>query len=347
MSYYLSLIFYTALIAAVCLCAYAAQRSEKKGWLWLAVLLLSLAAGLRAESVGVDTASYVRLIRYCATVDYAYVSREYLIYGMGAVLYRLSGGSMAVPLTVYALITNGLIFARFWDFRDRCSLTAVALFYCLYYYGSTMNGIRQFVAIAVVFFATRYLFSQRYVKFYLLMLLGCLFHYSTFVCCLLPVLSIGCRRRYPMRDFAVLSFSALTLLAIIPFCINTYASYADNATVSVGWINIVRAMVFFAVCLLGLRPIVLSGQEDADCLGRTLSSVLLCICMVGFLCSFISKVSRAGYYFRFFELLIYGMVLQERKIQLITRCLLASALLVLGIHCVTAYNSIIPYAFSF
>lgn len=100
MSYYLSLIFYTALIAAVCLCAYAAQRSEKKGWLWLAVLLLSLAAGLRAESVGVDTASYVRLIRYCATVDYAYVSREYLIYGMGAVLYRLSGGSMAVPLTV-------------------------------------------------------------------------------------------------------------------------------------------------------------------------------------------------------------------------------------------------------
>lgn len=346
MSYLSSLIFYTALIAAVCLCTYAAQKRGEKRWLWLTVLLLSLAAGLRAESVGVDTHAYAWIIQRCATVGYDHISKEYLFYGIGALLYRLSG-SMAVPFTAYALLTNGLIFARLWDFREKCSLGAVALFYCLYYYGGTMNGIRQYIAIAIVFFATRYLLSGKYVGFYLLTLLGCMFHYSACVCFALPMLAIGCKRKYPAKEFAVMGFSLVAVLVAIPFCLNAYDGYADDAGMGMGWITVARTLVLLAVCLLGLRPMVLARREEKDCLGHTLSTVLLWICAVGFLCSYIRGMSRIGYYFRFFELLIYGMVLRNRESQLLTRCLMVAALLALGIHCFTSYNSIIPYGFCF
>lgn len=346
MSYLSSLIFYAALIAVVCCCMYAAQKRGEKRWLWMAVLLLSLVAGLRAESVGVDTRNYTLILRRCAVEGYERITKEYLFYYIGTILYRLSG-SAAASFTAYALLTNGLIFARLWDFRNRCSLAAVALFYCLYYYGGTMNGVRQYLAIAIVFFATRYLFSEKFGRFYLLTLLACMFHYSACAGFVLPVLAIGCKRRYPLREFLVLCTSAVVLLVAIPICLDTYSGYVDKADVGVGWITVARIMTFLAVCLLGLRPIALKEQEEGSCLGHTLCAVLFGICMVGFLCSFISQINRVGYYFRFFELLVYGMVLWNRESQQLTRWLLGAAVFVLGVHCFTAYNNIIPYGFCF
>lgn len=346
MSYLSSLIFYAVLIAAVCFCVHAAQKREEKRWLWVAVLLLSLAAGLRADGVGVDTHNYAWLFRRCATEGYGQITKEYLFYYIGTLLYQLSG-STAVPFTAYAMLTNGLIFARLWDFRNRCSLTAAALFYCLYYYGGTMNGVRQYLAIAIIFFATRYLFLEKFGRFYLLTLLACLFHYSACAGFALPVLAIGCKRRYPVKEFLVLCTSAAVLMAAVPVCLKAYSGYVDKANVGVGWITAARTLVFLAVCLLGLRPLALNEKQKKEYLGHTLCATLFGICTVGFVCSYISQISRIGYYFRFFELLVYGMVLWNRESQLLTRWLLGAALFVLGVHCFTAYNVIIPYGFCF
>lgn len=346
MSYLSSLIFYTVLIMVVCFCMHAAQSREERRWLWMAVLLLSLAAGLRAKSVGVDTHNYVLLLQRCATEGYDRITKEYLFYYIGTLLYQLSG-NVAVPFTAYALLTNGLIFARLWDFRNRCSLAAATLFYCLYYYGGTMNGVRQYIAIAILFFATRYLFLGKFGWFYLLAMLACMFHYSACAGFALPVLTIGCKRRYPAREFLVLCTSAIVLLAAIPICLNAYGGYVDKASVGIGWITAARTMVFWAVCLLGLRPMALKERKERKYQGYTFCTTLFWICMVGFLCSYISQMSRIGYYFRFFELLVYGMVLRDRESQRLTRWLLGTALFVLGVHCFTSYNHIIPYGFCF
>ena len=132
-----------------------ADRRNSKTFLWGIILSLTLIAGLRAYSVGLDTQNYVEKFSYIYKGQFRYAygleeSFKYICYG---ILHVIPNASFL--LGVLALITNSCIILRFWELRKIVSFPCMVLFYYMSFYFMSLNGTRQFVAVAILFWGTR------------------------------------------------------------------------------------------------------------------------------------------------------------------------------------------------
>ncbi|MEE8703947.1 MAG: EpsG family protein [Olsenella sp.] len=117
------------------------------------VIVLSLIAGLRATSVGSDTATYSRMFYWIAdsstlkqAFDVSTINAP--VYVAYAYLLGKMGFSHQMLLVVNALITNigiGIFIKRTCD----KPATAFLIYFCLAMFFESMNGMRQYVAIAL------------------------------------------------------------------------------------------------------------------------------------------------------------------------------------------------------
>ena len=150
--------FYLLVFAGALLLTRRSETTGRPFGLILATALLVLVSGFRAHSVGVDTGFYK------IGTDYFFQNGEVywrysFAYGYGvftsAILHVCN--DYTVLLFVQAIITHGLIAARFWDFRHGASLTFMMLGYLCTAYLLTLCIICQFVAVAIVFYCSRFL----------------------------------------------------------------------------------------------------------------------------------------------------------------------------------------------
>ncbi len=173
-----SILLYIALLLLCVGSAYYAEKKDTLQIVLLSVLIISLVAGLRGDGVGLDTPTYNRIFEllmqgkidavHGAEVTFKYITR----------LFLLIFQSIPAVFFVYALLTNGLMILRLWDFRKRiCFPVAIACYYAAFYF-FTLNIMRQCVAIAIVFFATRYLEKNKIFVFLVGVLVASLFHQS-------------------------------------------------------------------------------------------------------------------------------------------------------------------------
>lgn len=141
----LVLLFFLALNAA------HVKGSEKVG-LVVMVLLMTLVAGLRGLTVGTDTLTYSNMyyrIAGCSELSNAFTvstitAPVYVFYAW--VLGRL-GFSHQALLLLNALITN-IGIAVFAKRSSREPLMAMLVYFCLGMFFQSLNGMRQYVAIA-------------------------------------------------------------------------------------------------------------------------------------------------------------------------------------------------------
>lgn len=173
-----SILLYVALLLLCVGNAYYAEKKDNLQIVLFSVLIISLIAGLRGDGVGLDTPTYNRIFEllmqgkidavHGAEVTFRYITR----------LLLLIFQSIPVVFCVYALLTNGLMILRLWDFRKRISFpVAMACYYASFYF-FTLNIMRQCVAIAIVFWATRYLEKKKIFVFLIWVLVASLFHQS-------------------------------------------------------------------------------------------------------------------------------------------------------------------------
>lgn len=362
----LSLVFYLFLAVFCSVIAYLAQKKEKRLLLWLPVLVLAVVAGIRAASVGVDTGGYLRMFPWYDNVGVSAINREYLFYFIGLGIYRIFGTVQPV-FFVFGLLIYALVFFRLWDFRKTADLGICALLFVLFYFGSSMNGLRQYIAIAIVFYATRYLRQERYILFCLLVALSALFHVSSIICLAFVVLYIGIRRQYKFRQ---LIYLVCFLIAAVPagwLLLQYYGSYLDDVKeTDFGLMSIVRLGVLlgcYILCTVQLsaakrkpadeQPVLLSASEEQttalggrfvdDSSFRFLFLISLLGMILGLASAFIDFASRAGYYFRIFEIVFFGAVFQSRQIDKFLKAFILMALVALGAYSLWTYNGIIPY----
>ena len=151
-----SYLFYGLLALASLLFAWYSERSGKKRGLVLCALLLIAVAGFRAYDVGIDTLPYKNGIEYF--FETGRVSWEASFsYGYGLLTsYLLGISNYTFVLLAQAAITNGLILARFWDFKDTASLTFMVMVYISTAYFVSFCIICQYVAVALVFYGSRF-----------------------------------------------------------------------------------------------------------------------------------------------------------------------------------------------
>lgn len=161
-----------------------------------ALAMPTLLAGLRASSIGTDTESYLVPIfenalmadnfvqfqssqflynwSYATVSDYeiGFTTLVYIVAKLFRNLYVLQTiVAGAIIWTVYIAINQYK--------RETSVCFGMAVFYFMYF-NTTMNMMRQWIAMGILLLGTRYIFERKK-KYFLYVLVACLFHTSAFI----------------------------------------------------------------------------------------------------------------------------------------------------------------------
>lgn len=124
-----------------------------------------------------------------------------------------------------ALITNGIIFIVLYKYSRMIELS-------LYVYITgglflvSMNGIRQVLAAAIVFAATKYLINGNWVKYFLVVIVASLFHQSALI--LLPIYFIVRFKAWSKPTLVLLIFAVLIVIGFDKFSSLLFSAIEDT-----------------------------------------------------------------------------------------------------------------------
>ena len=160
------------------LCFFVAKFAEltnNKKVVWLIVFVLSLIAGLRALSVGIDAKNYDRWFGLIAS------GNQKQIYGVEASFIYICNivlklwNNTNFMFFLFGLLSHGLVIFTLWKNREHISFRWGVFSYYIMFFAFSLNGMRQFLAVAIVIFATNFVREGKYVRFVLFILAAALF----------------------------------------------------------------------------------------------------------------------------------------------------------------------------
>lgn len=331
-----SCIVYGITLLLALLWSWLGEKTGKRGYMWLVVLLLTLLSGLRGYSVGFDTKSYVRIFHY---IDQGIMREVVQEKGFVATSYLLMKlwKNPSFLLFVYAGVTQVLIIRRLWDFREESSFTWMVLGYYMGFFCMTMNIMRQFLAVAMVFFGTRYLERRNYRIFAFWICLAVLFHTSSLLAFgfFLPEFLHWGELKLKHKVF-LLGILGAALLGVVLFFdrLKRYALvYLKLLDVEMGFMLPLK-LLFYGGCIwcMGKESVSISLGGKMELAIRRKQWVKLYypmgILIMG-LDYFFTYVGRSGLPFYLFECVFFGMAAKDGYGKWLIRT---------GIICILAYE---------
>lgn len=351
-------IYFSVLIFAW-LISYFADKRDNKRLLMVVVLLVSGLAGLRSSSVGTDTITYARLITYIMSGSSSYFIEEpgfvFLVKTIGGISKNIN-----FVFFVIALITNALILFRFWSLKKYVSFSTMTSLYFAMYYPQTMNIMRQFLAISIVFSATYFLEKKSYIKFLLFVFLATTIHQSAYISIFMLPISYYYLNRKTVKRFLLVLMSCMCVpvfYMITQDMIQESYLYLLDLRQS-GWniVVIIKVVFFFLYYFASYR--VYKNIEIYEISENTESTVLydlqkrkiaIVIYFIGLVLLIVGSLfdqgERISYYYTFCGIPIAALAVKDNRY----RQLFALAIVfVIGFYsivkiCIQGYCGIYPY----
>ena len=309
-----SFLIYTGLLIFTFLMAELATKANKVIFAWLIIIVLSLVSGLRANSVGIDTKTYFSIFNKISNkqMDLVYGVEESFMHICYFLLKIWNDERFLFFL--YAFIAHALIIFRLWEAREYSSFPWCVLCYYITLYGFSLNVLRQFVAIAIIFFGSRYLVNGRYFKFLIFVLIASAFHISSVICFLFIPIEILFFKRLDKKKrmglTIILLMSIIAFFGLFDLLVNKYISYFNTRVSNIGFMLPFKLLFVFSTAFVfksnqnnylgkldGYRYIVKSSRIYYI-LGISLT----------FLSYFFAYAGRIGAYFYIFEVIYIGML---------------------------------------
>lgn len=308
-----SIIIYVGLPLVCFFIAKYAETFNSKKAVWVVVMLFSLIAGMRAVSVGIDTKTYDAVFSFVSSggLKSIYGIENSFIYICAGLLHIWENNHFL--FFAFALVSHGLIIFRIWQDREAISFRWSILFYYVVFFAFSLNGLRQFVAVAIVFFATSFVKKGEYIKFAVIVLLATLFHTSAIVGLGYLFFEIVYTKYFDAKRklyiFLFLCVGGAVALAVIPGIINQYFDYFSRAAASLGFMMIAK----FIMLVLSSRVLESASDEDQ----KYYCSSLRWNYFVGLLLNSLSYVflyaGRVGMYFYIFEPIYIGYLFKTKN----------------------------------
>lgn len=295
----------------------ADKRRSQLAVLWV-VILLSAFCGLRGASVGVDTSNYYNLlsniritgVRYGSDIGFSAVSY---------VLMKLLGKPEYVLLT-YAFFTNCLIVFRLWDFRDKASFPLMILIFMVFHYPYTFNIVRHYLAIAVIFWGTRYLERNCYFRYIVLNAIAVGFHTSAILCFSFLFLSFGFRcqtKKFKTIGFILAFFFVVLGVVIFNSNIQKYSYYFLQSSGTIHGMTLLKTLcmlgVVFTNKVLWNRKLSMSRTGEYVPMGKEVVVAYLTGLVLASTGMFYTYMNRVGFYFLMYEMPFWGQIVRVRK----------------------------------
>lgn len=311
-------------LAVVCgLCAYRADKSQRKEYVWLIIAVLTLIAGLRGVSVGIDTQSYLEKIEMLnrGRFDLAYGlenSFKIIVYLILSII-----PSPQVVLILFAFVTNWCIISRFWELRKVSWFPCMVLCYYMSFYFVTMNTMRQFCAVAIVFYCVRFLDQKRVMRFMMGVLAAMLLHRSAALG--IGYLLIYCVRWEKMPEhqkriykLCAMALPVVAVLVLLLGIFKRYGKYLAGIELDIGMMLPLKMMFLVGVVVVFFF-LEKRRESEALRLNDKTRFALMTSCMgygaallLGATGYLFPEMDRISWYYFLYEGVFFGALLKKK-----------------------------------
>ncbi len=301
----------------------AQKKKVLNKWTIITVLLLSAVMGFRGLKVGIDTIAYYEFFdefsrRFVVGIrgidEIGFVGISYLI-------MRLFD-SVNFTFFFWALITNTLILCRIHELRERVSVPVATIAYLSTFYFLECNVLREMVAVSMIFWGSRYIFSRKYGKYVICCMLAVSMHWSAILAfALIPLSLLNNLKRYKKSQIALviiaLFASAVGAILVSYRYYGLYGRYL-NSGIEASGIGIVIPLKI--ACFVFLSSYV--GKFEIRSLSKitndwnevqnhryfikTEKYAYFIGLIMFFISYYIRYFDRAAYYLYIFEIVCYG-----------------------------------------
>ena len=277
MAVFLSIMLYV-FVGVICMIASNTAKRAPKISFWIIVIFLTLLAGLRASSVGVDTPGYIDLL---SKLRDGYVGRLNNITEPGFiflsyVIVNLTEGYTWL-LLAFSFITNYFMIKRLFELRDEISFPWAMFIYLCQYYFMTFNTMRQWIATAIIFYFSKHIGKGKKggIIYILAVAAATLFHKTALIAAiLLPAyyfLKKSTTRLNQLFKIAIVAIAPVAFIVLLDYMQKHYGgAYGSiSASGNLSFITLARlALVLILVVLSSFKGayalIVRDGSESAE-----------------------------------------------------------------------------------
>lgn len=210
---------------------------------FIVIVALAFVSGLR-NNIG-DTYAYMHSYRITnftfADIDY---SDDFGFNILQLLLQKISKDPQ-ILLFVTAAITNILIILVLYKY-SRFFEIAVYVYITAGMFTTSMNGIRQYLAAAIIFTATKYILNGDFKRFAIIVLLASTIHQTALV--LLPIYFIVRREAWSKLTYLLILFSIFIVLGFNQFSELLFTTmgqtkYGHYKEFSEGGVNLLRVVI--------------------------------------------------------------------------------------------------------
>jgi transmembrane protein EpsG len=208
------------------------------------ILFLVLVSGLR-NNIG-DTFFYMHLYE-TKNFDWDFVlSQKDIGFGILQMLLQQFSDDPQILIFITAFITNILIVLVLYKYSRLFELS-LYVYITSGMYIVSMNGIRQFLAAAILFTATKYLLEGNWKRYSLIILFASTFHQSALI--FIPIYYIVRRKAWTGVTFMLLLMAIIFTVGFNQFSQVLYSAiedshYSEYQNFNEGGANILRVVVY-------------------------------------------------------------------------------------------------------
>lgn len=328
-----SAIFYIAILMFVVLFERWSERTNiGKPLNWSIIFILTLVAGFRQYSVGIDTSNYMEI--YYGTQIRNDIEIGFMLIYQIADLINYERLILFIP----AFFTYYFFFMGTYKKRGIVSLPWTAFaFMCLFYFES-FNIMRQMLAMSIIYYYLDFLYERHdYKRFFIVVIIASLFHLTALSALLLIYLDALTWRDMPNRGskLAKIFFlgipifvgggHALLLKAGIFFTIQRKINYFFNErfnanTDSPGLMVYVRLLLFAYIAIKLFYNFYYSREKNDDKSNSYIMQVtifFLVSAVIGTIISTVgygfSNMDRMAFYLTILQIPLYGVCAKTMK----------------------------------
>ncbi|WP_394186443.1 EpsG family protein [Metabacillus halosaccharovorans] len=211
--------------------------------LFIVCICLVIVAGLR-NTIG-DTYFYMQTY---ATQDFTW---EYILenkdpgFGVLQMYLKRISNDPQILIFLTALVTNILIVITLYKYTKMIEIS-LYVFITSGMFIVSMNGIRQFLAASIIFWATKYLLTGKFKQYFFIVLFASTFHESALI--LIPIYFIVRREAWTKVTFLILSLAILIVIGFDQFSKILFSAignsqYGDYSNFGEGGANKIRVLV--------------------------------------------------------------------------------------------------------
>ncbi|MBO4309909.1 MAG: EpsG family protein [Lachnospiraceae bacterium] len=242
-------------------------------------------------------------------------------------IFGFDGKQYIIIFAIVAFVTLFFFIKGIEEQSEDFAIT-FAMFMLLGYYASSFNSIRNYLAFSVAFYSVRYIFSREFSKFLMLVLLASTFHTSVLIVIVAYPLGLIKWKPWMMAVTGAISTSFLAFPNFyrkLVFLIYPHYENSIHDTGEISFTNIARCIGVLVFALIFYKKAIKDNEKNRFYFNMNIFALIVYVC-----CSYLPVVSRIGYYFNMFQLILVPTLINRIPKKWL-RVLLKVLLIVVGV----------------